>query len=450
MASTTLPAPKTMRPFLVIWAGQLVSMLGSGFTNFALAVWIFEKTGEATPFALTVLFGNIPSLLLTPIAGSLADRWNRKALMLLADTGSALLTLGLFFLLTFGELQIWMIYLLAAGFSALGAFQEPAYMASITMLVPKEQLARASGLGQLSGALQSLVTPLAAGFLFVAIGFRGIVLLDFITFFFALGTLLVTPVPQPEAPPAEEAGRKANWRDDLAFGWKYLYQRSGLFGLLLYYASVNFFLSVTMVLLGPLVLSNHTATQYGLVQMMIGLGVLVGSIILSAWGGPKGRKVPLIIIFIASSAIGLMVTGAHPSYWVIGAGMFLMLLTIPLASGLSQAVFQTKVAPEVQGRVFAVRSMLSRAVTPLAYLLAGPLADKVLNPLMSSQGAFAGTWVANLLGSGPGRGIGLGFVLSGLLMALICAAVYANPRIRLLEDELPDAVVDGNPEPALT
>jgi MFS transporter, DHA3 family, macrolide efflux protein len=146
-----------------------------------------------------VLSGTLPSIFLSPLAGYLADHRNRKGIILLADSGSALLTFGVCFILTFAELQVWIIYLMAAGYSALGVFQEPAYTASITTLVPKAQLARANGTGQLSGTIERLVTPLAAGFLFVAIGLGWIVLIDFLTYFFALGTMLVTAIPQPKS-----------------------------------------------------------------------------------------------------------------------------------------------------------------------------------------------------------------------------------------------------------
>lgn len=427
-----------MRPFLQIWAGQFISILGSGLTNFALAVWIYEKTGQATPFAVTVLLGNIPSILLAPLAGSLADRWNRKAIMLLADSGSALLTLVTFLLLTYGDLQVWMIYLMAVGYSLLGSFQEPAYTSSITMLVPKEQLARASGIGQLASALERLVTPLLAGFLFVSIGFKGIVLIDFITYFAALATLLATPVPQPPRFLVDTDQEKSNWRQDAIFGWSYLKERRGLFGLLWYYASVNFFLNFSTVLLGPMILAAYTAREYGVIQMMIGAGILTGSLILSVWGGPKNRRIPYVIGFIAASAVGLAAAGLGPSPWVIGGGFLFMMVNIPLASGISQAVFQTKVAPEVQGRVFAVRSMLARAVTPLAFALAGPLADQVLGPLMAPKGWLGMGFVGSLLGTGPGRGIAFGFVISGIALLFISLFVFLNPQIRLLEDELPD------------
>ncbi|MBN2145788.1 MAG: MFS transporter [Anaerolineales bacterium] len=425
-----------MRTFLIIWIGQVISMLGSGLTGFALGVWIYDQTGQATPFALTVLFGNLPRLLLSPLAGSLADRWNRRWLMILSDTGNALITLAAAVLLFNSTLQIWHIYLIALLGSVCSAFQEPAYTASIAMLVPHKDLGRANGLMSTGQALESLVTPLVAGFLFVAIGLRGIILIDFITYFFAIGALLYVHIPQPAQAPQEKPTRNQIW-DDTVFGWNYLRRRSGLFGLLLYFAMVNFSLNFAAVLLGPLVLSVHQASVLGLAQMAMGVGMLAGGILMSAWGGPK-RRIRGVIGFIILSGCGLALTGLRsPAIFPI-LGLSIMLFAVPLASGSSQAIFQTKIAPEVQGRVFAIRSMISRSMMPLAFLLAGPLADYIFEPLMKSGGALAASPFGALLGTGPGRGVGLMFVFAGLTTILVSAVVALNPRIRRVEEELPD------------
>ncbi|HXD12080.1 MAG TPA: MFS transporter, partial [Anaerolineales bacterium] len=185
------PSVQGMKTFLVIWVGQLISILGSGLTSFALGVWIFSQTGKATPFALTILFGNLPRILLLPVAGSLADRWNRRWVMILSDTGNALVTISVFVLLLFGNLQFWHIYLIVTLGSIFSAFQEPAYSASVTMLVPKKDLSRANGMIQMGQALEMVVTPIIAGVLFVAIGLSGILVIDFVTFLFAVGALLL-------------------------------------------------------------------------------------------------------------------------------------------------------------------------------------------------------------------------------------------------------------------
>lgn len=420
-------------------------MLGSGLTSFALGVWIFQQSGKATPFALTVLFGSLPRVLLAPIAGSMVDRYNRRWLMILADTASALLTLGVFIALQFSSLQMWMIFLVAALSSAFSAFQEPAYQAAITMIVPKKDLARASGLGSLGSAIQSLITPVLAGFLFIAIGLHGIILIDFATFFFAIGALFLVKIPQPvkneaAGAPINAQARKPSIWSDAVFGWKYLRAKSGLFNLLWFYALVNFFLSFSMVLLGPMVLSAHSAREYGFVETAIGLGILVGSLALSSWGGPKSRKVPWVIGFIAIAAVGLTLAGLSPHIAPILGGMFIMLDAIPLASGISQSLFQTKVAPNVQGRVFAIRGMIASSVTPLANAISGPLADLALEPSMQSGGILGGSFVGMLIGSGPGRGIGLGFVISGLILLAACLWAFANRRLRHIETDLPDEI----------
>jgi MFS family permease len=446
------PPSKGMRSFLIIWLGELISMIGSGLSGFAMGVWIFQETKQATPFAITVLLANLPRILLAPWAGSLADRWNRRWIMILADAGSALTTLFAVVLLSFNELQIWHVYVIVVCSSIFGAFQEPAYTASITMLVPKKDLARASGLTQLGQAIEPLVTPLLAGFLFVLIGLRGIFLLDFISFFFAVGALLLVRIPQPkiEADSGAAPGSKPSVWGDMVFGWSYLWRLRGLFWMLWYFALVNFLLNFAMVLMGPLVLSFGDASTLGVVQMAAGFGMLLGSLVVSAWGGPK-RRVPAIIGIIAASAVGLAVVGLRPSVYTTAGGILFMLFCIPAASAFSQAIFQSKVSPGAQGRVFAARGMISRSMMPLAFLIAGPLADHVFGPFMLSGGLLASGPLGALLGVGPGRGIGLMFLGSGLLLILVSALVFTNPRIRRLEDELPDALEEpsqpSQPEP---
>jgi MFS transporter, DHA3 family, macrolide efflux protein len=443
-----MPKPKNMKTFFLIWLGQTISIVGSGLTGFALGVWIFQKTGQATPFALTVLFGTLPRVLLAPLAGSLADRKNRRWLMILSDTGAALITLVWVFLVAGERLEIWHIYLGAFLSSTFGAFQEPAYTASIAMLVPKKNLARANGLIQMSQAIEILVAPVLAGFLFVLIGLQGIFLLDFASFFFAVGALLMVRIPQPKVE-AEDTGAKTGVWKDAILGWKYLRARPGLFWLLVYFAGVNFLMNFAMVLSGPLILSFSSPQMYGMLQMVVGVGMLAGSLLISAWGGPQ-RRVMGLFGFIALAGLGLGLAGLRQSELVIAAGMGLLMFNIPLGSGISQAVFQSKVAPAVQGRVFAIRIAISRSIMPLAFLLAGPLADHVFQPLLTPAGALADTFLGALLGVGPGRGIGLMFVISSLLLLSISILAYSNPRIRMLEDELPDTLQEAGdlPSPA--
>lgn len=443
LETTGIETPKDMKTFFTIWGGQLISMLGSGLTNFALGVWIYDQTKQATPFAITVLLGTIPRVLLLPIAGSIADRFNRRFIMIVSDTLNAVLTLFIFLLLGAGSLQLWHIYLISMLGSILSAFQEPAYTASISMIVPKEKLGSANGMAQMGQAISSVLTPVMAGALFVFIGFNGIIMIDFITFFFAIAALLFVRIPQPER--ALEHKDKNIWQD-MQFGWNYLKERKGLLGLLYYYAMVNFLLNWSAVLLIPMVMSRFTADVLGIIQTVMGVGMLAGSIIMSAWGGAK-KRIPVAIGFIILGVTGFIIAGLQPNPWFIGAGIFLLMFSVPLASGNSQVVFQTKVPREIQGRVFSVRSTISQSMMPLAFITAGPLADKFFEPLLKDGGALANTFVGQILGTGVGRGIGLMFILSGLVAIIVSVFVYLNPRIRNLEDELPDALPDEEKAP---
>ncbi len=432
--TATQSAPRDMKTFFIVWGGQLISMLGSGLSNFALGVWIYDQSKQATPFAITVLLGSLPRILLLPFAGSIADRYSRRLIMILADTANAVLTLAIFLLLGSNNLQLWHIYLIAGLGSIFSAFQEPAASASMAMIVPKEQLGRANGLVQMGQAITSVLTPMLAGALFVFIGFTGILMIDFVTFFFAVAALLFVRIPQPERAPEH---KDSNIWQDMAFGWNYIQVRSGLLGLLLYFAMVNFLLNWSAVLLIPMVLSNFPASTLGIIQTVMGVGMLAGSIVMSTWGGPK-RRIPAVIGFIALAVLGFVIASLRADPYIIGAGVLVLMFFIPLASGNSQVIFQSKVARDVQGRVFSVRSAISQSMMPIAFLTAGPLADRFFEPLLLPDGALAETFIGQFLGTGVGRGVGLMFLLSGLFGLLVSALVYANPRIRNLEDELPD------------
>ncbi|MBC8504940.1 MAG: MFS transporter [Anaerolineales bacterium] len=438
----SIPAPKNMRSFVTIWLGQVISILGSGLTGFGLAVWIYDQTGQATPFALTALFSSLPQVLLSPIAGSFADRYNRRRIMILADTGAAVVTLMAALLIFSESLQIWHIYLIALFSAIFSAFQEPAYLASTTMLVPKKDLARSSGMMQMGQAISSILTPVIAGALYGFIGLKGIILIDAATYLFAIGALLMVHIPQPKVVTAKTKDEKKSIWKDAFFGWNYLRLRPGLFGLLLYFAMVNFFLNVSGVMMGPLILSFGTPTELGVVQTVFGVSMLIGSLIMSAWGGPQ-RRVRWLFGTIALAISGMLVTGLQANIWFIASGAFILMFFVPIASSLSQAIFQSKVAPGVQGRVFAIRRMISQSIMPIAYLISGPLADRVLNPLLVEGGALSNTFVGDILGVGPARGIGLMFVLSTLFGWAATLVAYANPRIRLVDDELPDALPDA-------
>lgn len=171
--------------------------------------------------------------------------------------------------------------------------------------------------------------------------------------------------------------------------------------------------------------------------------MLIGGLIMGTWGGPKNRKIWGVIVAIALSGLGYLLAGLQPSIYYVAAGQFVILFFIPISAALSQAVWQTKVPPDIQGRVFSIRAMIAWSIIPTANLVAGPLADKICEPLMAEGGALADTFVASIIKVGTGRGIGLMFVISALFLLVTSLIVFTSPRVRNLEEEIPDTVPDA-------
>lgn len=426
-----------MRSFFVIWFGQLISLIGSGLTGFALGVWVYQRTGSVTQFALISVFTMLPGIVISPIAGAIVDRYNRRWIMILSDSGAAASTLAIALLLGTGRLQIWHIYLATGISSTFSAFQWPAYRAAISTIVPKEQLGRASGMTQLGEAAAQLVSPVLAGFLLGIIQLHGIILLDFATFLFSLVTLLLVRFAEVKDRVDSETSIQSLLRD-VTYGWNYITTRPGLFALLLFFAADNLIVGMVQILFTPLVLSITTAAVLGTMMSIGGIGMLCGSILISTWGGPK-KLIYGVFVFEFLSGLCVVFAGFRTEIPLLTLAAFLFFFGVPIINGCSQAIWQKKVALDVQGRVFAVTRAIAWSSLPLAYLLAGPLADRVFEPLMVRDGLLANS-VGQIIGVGEGRGIGLLFILMGCFSILVTITAYQYPRLRQVETEIPDAI----------
>lgn len=434
-----------MKLWSIIWGGQLVSLVGSGLTSFALGVWAYQRSGSVTQFALIVFFAGLPGILLAPAAGALVDRWDRKWVMIGADTASALITVSIALLLWTDSLQIWHIYIAAALGSVFKTFQWPAYIAATTLLVPKRHYARVGGMMQFGQAASEIVAPLIAGLLMVTIEVKGVLLIDFATYFFALGALAFVRVPRPEQTEEGAAAAKLPFRKQMAYGFTYIGQRHGLLGLLLFFAMINFVVSVATVLLTPMVLSFTSEAVLGTVLSVSSAGMLVGSIIMMVTGGPK-KRIYGVLVFGLILGVAVFFAGLRPWAPLVAGAVFLMMAGVPIINGCSQAIWQSKVAPDVQGRVFSVRRMVAQFTVPIADLSAGPLADFLFEPAMAQHGPLAGP-LGPILGVGDGRGIGLLFVSIAILPILASIAGWFYSPMRNVETDLPDAIADEDEEP---
>jgi MFS transporter, DHA3 family, macrolide efflux protein len=424
---------REMRTFLLLWLGQVVSTVGSALTGFVLGVWVYQLTGSATQFALIAACAVVPGIFLSPVAGAIVDRYDRRWIMILADVGAALSTGTLALLYLGGVLEVWHIWVATAFTAACNAFQNPAYSASLVLLVPKEHLGRANGLVQ-TGQSMSIIAPVVAAGLVAAIGIPGVIAIDLGTFLFAMFVLALIRIPRPAATAAGAAVRGSLWRE-ATVGWTYLRDRPGLMWLALLFGFFNFFIAVSAVLVQPLILSFASIGVLGWLMMAGGSGMLAGSLTMSAWGGPR-RRIHGVLGFLGIGGFALFLHGMAPSPWLIAFVAPAFLFTIPIISGSCFAILQTRIPPDLQGRVFATTRMLSLSAMPLAYLAAGPLADRVFEPAMAPGGALAAT-LGSWIGVGAGRGIAVMFMTSGLVLVVIAVTAYLSPVIRNVEDDQP-------------
>ena len=447
--------------FGVLWSGQVISMIGTQLTGFALGVWSFQQTDSVTVYSLFALATLGPQILASPVAGVMIDRWSRKRALITGHGMAGVFSLALACLYLTGLLDDWVsfcqglsltpegesggllgtiipvapILVLVALSSFFNSILYPAFAAATTLLVPPQHLGRANGLVQLGFALAWIVAPATAGFLMPLIHVGGILLIDVSTFTTAIVATALLPIPSPRRSQVEDGEPTSLWRESLS-GLTVLRSEVGYIGLIVFLSVINFNLGMVYVLITPLVLAFADETALGSALSIGGSGMLIGSLILVATPGPKRHRMHVIIGGIAVQGVLLFIGAARPSLFLISAGAFGVLLTIPLIAGYSEVIWQRKIPLEVQGRVFAIKGALVGASLPFAFLLAGPLADKVFEPGMA-EGGFLASYLGPVIGVGPGRGVALMFVGLGIL-TLASTLIGLHPRIRRLETEIPD------------
>ncbi len=426
--------------FWIVWIGQFVSIVGSGLTLYGIPIWVFLETRSITQLALLLLVASLARVAAMPLVGILVDRWDRRRAMMLSDAGAGLGTLAIALLLVFDALQVWHLYPALAFSGFFGALQFPAYSAAVTQLVPKAQLGRAAGLAELSDSVARVVGPFLAGALLAWSGLGAVVLVDVVTFLVALTTLAAVRFPTVLRSDEVEAA-SGSLLSEARFGLSYLRARRGLLALVLFIGAIALLMSFVNVLIFPLILSFATEAEFGAAMSVAALALVASSLVMSSWGGPRTRMHG-VLGFMLLVAGGLVIVGLRPNLVPVTLGVMIVYFQVPLINGSSQALFQTKVEPGVQGRVFAIRRLVGEGAAPLGLLLAGPLADRVFEPLLAVDGALAGS-VGVVLGTGPGRGVGLVFVVVGVLTAAVTAAGYAYRPLRELDSNVPDAVPDA-------
>ncbi len=431
--------PKGFLAFTIVWFGQVISLMGTAMSGFALTIWAWQFTGSATALALMGFFSFGPTVIFSPIAGALVDRWNKKLVMALSDLAAGLSTIAIFILYSLGHLQIWHMYVAGAFSGFFQAFQWPAYSAAISVMVPKEQYSRSSAMMSLAESGSGIFAPILAGALIGLIGIANILLIDIATFVFAIGVLMVIYIPPVPVSHEGKASRGSIWQESL-FGFKYIWARPSLLGLQLIFFFGNLMSTLAGVLIAPMILARtgNNAQMLGIIESVGSAGGIAGGLILSAWGGPKRRVNGVIFGWLFSGLLGMCIYSLNlgVAAWVIGS--FCFSFFIPLVNSSNQGIWQSKVPPDLQGRVFSVRRLIAQITAPLAMLISGPLADFVFEPAMRLPGSTMASTFGFITGTGPGTGMSLILFFSGLTVTMIGIIAYSIPRIRNVETILPD------------
>ena len=442
------------RAFMIVWVGQFASLMGSSLTGFALAIYVYQLTGSATTLGVIFALGLLPAVLASPIAGSLIDRWGPRRTLLVSNAGNMLVTALLAVLLITDTFAVWHVYVIVVATSVLGSLEVPAFASLAPALVPKEHLGRANGIRMFALAASQVLGPVMAGFLLLGIGLDGIVLVDFLSFGLAILSLIVVRIPHGR--PADEAadGSATNLLAEFREGWRYVAARRGLLALLFFVGAVNFSAGFLELLITPLVLAFASADALGIVVSIGGLGMVVSTIAVSIWGGPR-RRVRGILILTLVLAAATVAGSARPSVALVAVAAFVYMGTLGVIISANQVIWQTKVEPRVMGRVMALLNMVGLLPQLVANILAGLAVDHVFEPFVGRDEVRSPA-IAMLVGDGPGRGIALLLMVVGVLIAVSAGVAAMNPRLRHLEDELPDMVTEpsddeqdgsGTPDP---
>ena len=425
-----------MRAFQAIIAGQTVSTVGSGMTRFGLGIWVFTATNNAEAYSTLLFFAVLPVGLGSLFAGPLVDRLSRKGVMIVANAVASLSTLSVAGLYFADALQLWHLYIALGINGFANAFILPAVDSSIPLMVPKDQLGRAAGLTQLVQGLETVLAPALAGLLVGVVGLGALFIADFVTFGASILALALSDVPRPKV-----RGDRAGLWTEFLFGIDYIRSRPALVYLLAFVTFAVFLLpGLGYALVTPLVLTFSTEQVAGLVVSGFGVGAIVGSVALTSWGGPKRRMHGMLAAAAlaggATTLVGLRENAVLVAiaFVIVGASFIFMV-------GLNRVVWQTKAAPEVLGRIFALRVAISVAAQSTGIFIAGRLAERVFEPLLAEDGALAGTAGA-IVGVGDGRGMAFMFVLIGVALLGLAVSSAMWPAVRLLEDRVPDIMPD--------
>jgi DHA3 family macrolide efflux protein-like MFS transporter len=435
---TAVPAPENRlsNTFYLIWFGQSISMIGAMLTSFGFGVWLFQSTGSVLNFVQLTLASTLPALLLLPWSGSLADRYNKRTILIVCDL-VALVCTGLLCLLVWGKaFSLWQLYAVQITLSICMAFQGPAAYATLTSIVDKENYGRASGMFGSASAVAQLSAPMMAATLLALIGLHGILAIEIGTLLLALAGLLLATFP-PVPPRDAQLSEARRPMRDLAWAFKFLWERPSMARIFAYTSMGAFLSGMVIVLVTPMVLSNHSAAVLARISTAGAVGALLSGLLMISWGGPR-KWTPLLLGLNLVEGLAVAIGGTTKSVAVLTLCAFVVMFCTSMLAGCIQAIWRRKVPRERQGNFAALQQAIGLSLIPLSAVVGGLLVQYLFEPSLMAGGAWfdsVGSW----FGTGKGRGTGLFFLVAGSLVAAISVYSLVDRRVHRLEAEVEDA-----------
>ena len=421
-----------MKNFYKLWLGELISNIGSGMTAFALSVYVYEKTGSVSYISLITLLSFMPSIILSPIGGLLADRYDRRLLMIIGDLFSGLGLIYILWNIQAGEKSIVPIFVGITFSSIFTSLLEPSYRATLTDILEEENYAKASGLIQAAGSAKYLISPVIAGMILSVVDIRVILLLDILTF---ITTCLMIFLVRKSMNSETQNYKKDSFKG-LLEGLFIIKENKGVYSLVIIMFFVCFFMGFIQILIRPMILALSSVKTAGMMESLCAVGLLIGSLWIGIAGIKKNySKILAVACFFCG--IFMSMTGVNKNLAIIGISTFLFFSTLPFMNSCADVLVRVSVPNELQGRVWGLISLITQMGTVAAYIISGIMADYVFEPMFNKNGILVEN-IGIIIGTGKGRGIGFMLILSGIGMLIMAIVIWKNGEIREVSEKCVD------------
>ena len=421
-----------MKNFYKLWLGELISNIGSGMTAFALSVYVYEKTGSVSYISIITLLSFMPSIILSPIGGLLADRYDRRLLMITGDLFSGLGLIYILWNIQAGEKSIVPIFLGITFSSIFTSLLEPSYRATLTDILDEENYAKASGLIQAAGSAKYLISPVIAGMILSVADIRVILLLDILTF---ITTCLMIFLVRKSMNSETQNYKKDSFKG-LLEGLFIIKENRGVYFLVIIMFFVCFFMGFIQILIRPMILALSSVKTAGIMESLCAVGLLIGSLWIGIAGIKKNySKILAVACFFCG--IFMSMTGVNENLAIIGISTFLFFSTLPFMNSCADVLVRVSVPNELQGRVWGLISLITQMGTVTAYIISGVMADYIFEPMFNKNGILVEN-IGMIIGTGKGRGIGFMLILSGIGMLIMAIVIWKNGEIREVSEKCVD------------